>query len=134
MWNCHQMFRFHAIKKYFMSWSWLQCGVTTQSTNQRNFVSHFKIPILLFKRGLYLNTGLIRRTVSQTELLSCVFIKDCFKRFECRNSPNILFKNHSTLLYTSQSICWHLPKLFIGLFSDIMKSGMFAKYLVIFSS
>ena len=34
------MFRFHAIKKYFMSWSWLQCGVTTQSTNQRSFVSH----------------------------------------------------------------------------------------------
>ena len=30
----------------------LQCGVTTQSTNQRNFVSPFKIPILLLKRGL----------------------------------------------------------------------------------
>ena len=57
--NCHQMFRFHATKKYFMSWSWLwffqrrlQCGVTTQWTNQRNFVSHFKIPVLLLKRGL----------------------------------------------------------------------------------
>ena len=52
----------------------------------------------------------------------------------CRNSPNPLFKNHSTLLFTFQSIPLHLSKLFTGLFSETLRLGIFAKHWVIFNS
>ena len=55
--------------------------------------------------------------------MSCVFIEDCFQRFECRNSPNPVFKNHSTFsegLFTSTNV-------FTGFFSETLGYFQFIK-------
>ena len=59
--------------------------------------------------------------------LSCVFIYDCFQRFEWRNSPNPPFENHSTFLFTSQSLYLHVPTVFTVLFSEVLKFCILAR-------
>jgi hypothetical protein len=63
---------------------------------------------------------MLRHGWRQTGCLVSLY-KIASKRFECRNSTNPLLKNHSTFLFTSL----HLSNVFTGLFSEMLKFGIF---------